>query len=153
MNSMPDEPDDLRDEHLWRALAHAPDHSAVPDWRLRKAILRRAHDAIGATDPDTDAAELERAARPWWRRAADRGGKDARRTRMPWRAAVATVLLAVLAGLLWQREHVLPGRVVRRCPGQRRWLVGYEQRQHLHLRFQQLHGWRWWLVVVRFHWR
>ncbi|MGO4392003.1 hypothetical protein AB4Z46_11680 [Variovorax sp. M-6] len=108
MNSMPEDTDDLRDAHLRRALAHAPDHNVAPDWRLRKAILRRAHDAIGATDPDTDAAELERAARPWWRRAGERGGKDARRMRRFWSAAVATVLLAVLVGVLWQREPV-PG--------------------------------------------
>ena len=92
--------DDLHDDHLRQALAHAPDQNAVPDWRLRKAILRKAHDAIGATDPDTDAAELERAARPWWRPERARGGRRARR----WGVAFASVLAALVVVVLWRRE-------------------------------------------------
>jgi len=80
--------DDLQDKCLNRALAHAPDQRAVPDWRLRKSISRKAHDAVGATDPVTDAADLERAARP----------------RLPWKAALATVLVVVLAGVFWMRQ-------------------------------------------------
>lgn len=88
--------DDLRDERLRRALAYAPDQNAVPDWRLRQAILRKAHDAVGATDPDTDSAELERAARPWWRR----DGASGRR----WGVACATAVLAASALVYWQRQ-------------------------------------------------
>ncbi|MDM0032642.1 hypothetical protein QTI33_10945 [Variovorax sp. J22P271] len=98
MSAANDAPDDLRDDRLRKALAHAPDHQAVPGWRLRKAILREAHDAIGATDPVTDAAELERAARPWWQ--AERGGRRGKR----WGAVFVIALAALIAGVLWQRQ-------------------------------------------------
>ena len=35
MSAANDTPDDLRDDRLHKALAHAPDQNAVPDWRLR----------------------------------------------------------------------------------------------------------------------
>lgn len=91
--------DDSPDAPLRRALAHAPDQGALPDWRLGKAIRRQAHDAIGATDPDTDSAELERAARPRWR----------------WKAVLATTLGALLIGVFWWRAsapgHKLEARI------------------------------------------
>lgn len=92
---------DLQDDALRRALAHAPDHTAVPHWRLRKAILERAHDAV-APFPATRMQEPE--TRPWWQRVAGLGSGS----RMPWNAAFATVLVATLVTVLWQREPV-PG--------------------------------------------
>jgi hypothetical protein len=91
--------DDLQDDALRRALAHAPDHAAAPHWRLRKAILERAHDAVA---PASAAQEPE--ALPWWKRLVGLGGGS----RMPWNAAFATVLVATLVTVLWQREPV-PG--------------------------------------------
>jgi hypothetical protein len=92
---------DLYDAHLWRALEHAPDHNAAPDWRLRKAILKRAHDAIGALDPDEAEAELELAAHSGWQGLfARRGG----RSRMPWKTAFLAVLVAVVVAVFWRRE-------------------------------------------------
>lgn len=102
MSAAKDAPDDLRDDRLRKALLHAPDQSAAPDWRLRKAILRDAHDAVGATDPATDAAELERAARPWWQ-SEGRGRRGKR-----WGAVFAIALAALVAGVLWQRQPTGP---------------------------------------------
>ncbi|MDM0077311.1 sigma-70 family RNA polymerase sigma factor [Variovorax sp. J2P1-59] len=96
-----DIPDDLSDPHLWRALEHAPDQNTAPDWRYRKAILKRAGDIVGALDPEEAEAELEMAARPWWRRIGPSGGK---RSRIPWVAGLATLLVATLVTLLWRRE-------------------------------------------------
>jgi len=96
--------DDLHDDALRRALAHAPDHTAVPNWRLRKSILQSAHDAVGISiapwvpEPDP---------RAWWQRLLGLGGGSGS-SRMPWNAAFATVLVAVLVTVLWQREPV-PG--------------------------------------------
>jgi len=101
MSAANDSADDLRDDRLRKALAHAPDQHAVPDWRLRKAILREAHDAIGATDPVTDAAELERAARSWWQAEGAGGGRGGKRRG----AVLAIVLAALVAGVLWQRQR------------------------------------------------
>ena len=92
---------DLQDDALRRALAHAPDHTAAPHWRLRKAILERAHDAV-APFPATRMQPPQ--TRPWWQRLAGLGGGS----RMPWNAAFATVLVATLVTVLWQREPV-PG--------------------------------------------
>lgn len=92
---------DLQDDALRRALAHAPDHTAAPHWRLRKAILERAHDAV-APFPATRMPPPQ--TRPWWQRLAGLGGGS----RMPWNAAFATVLVATLVTVLWQREPV-PG--------------------------------------------
>lgn len=90
---------DLQDDALRRALAHAPDHTAVPHWRLRKAILERGHDAV-APFP----AMQEPETRPWWQRVAGLGSGS----RMPWNAAFAAVLVATLVTVLWQREP-MPG--------------------------------------------
>ncbi len=92
----------LRDETLRRALAHAPDQASVPDWRLRKAILKMAHEAAGAVEP----ADQQAKTRPWWRFWGKR--QDGGSARMPWNAAFATVLVACLVTVLWQREPV-PG--------------------------------------------
>jgi len=92
---------DLRDEALHRALLNAPDHTAAPNWRLRKAILDHAHEAV---TPFAAAAEPE--ARPWWQRFLGVGGPGG--ARVPWNAAFATVLVGVLVAVLWQREPV-PG--------------------------------------------
>lgn len=97
--------DDLHDRQVWRALEHAPDHSVVPDWRLRKGILRRAYDAVGALDPEEAEAELERAAHSGWGSVfVQRGrGKGSRLLRS---AAVVAVLLAVVALFFLQRDPV-----------------------------------------------
>ena len=94
---------DLHDERLRRALAHAPDHTAAPNWRVRKAILDHAHEAV---DPSLASAPAV-PERSWWQRLLGLGGADGG-GRMPWNAAFATVLVAVLVTVLWQREPV-PG--------------------------------------------
>jgi hypothetical protein len=86
---------DLRDEALRRALLHAPDHTVTPNWRLRKAILDHAHEAV----MPVAAHEAPEPVRPWWQRLLGNGGG-----RMPWNAAFATVLVGVLVAVLWQRE-------------------------------------------------
>jgi len=90
-----DSDDDLRDARLRQALECAPDQNTAPDWRIRKAIVKRASDAVGAADPDEAEAELELAARPWWR------------SRMPLAAGLATLLIATLVALLWRRDPVI----------------------------------------------
>ncbi|MDR6538781.1 hypothetical protein [Variovorax soli] len=100
-STMNEDNGDLRDEALHRALLNAPDHTAVPNWRLRKAILDHAHEAV---EPFA-AAVPEAAAHPWWRRLLGGPGGG---TRMPWIAAFATLVVGVLVAVLWQREPV-PG--------------------------------------------
>jgi hypothetical protein len=92
---------DLQDDALRRALLHAPDHAAVPGWRLRKAILQKAHEAVAVADGALLGREEKR---PWWRA----GGWGGGGARMPWNAAFATLLVATLVTVLWQREPV-PG--------------------------------------------
>ncbi len=101
MKASTEKRDDLHDAHLWRALEHAPDHNVAPDWRLRKAILKRAHDAIGALDPEEAEAELELAAHSGWQGIFVRRGK---RSPMPWNAALVAVLVAVAVAVFWRRE-------------------------------------------------
>jgi len=95
IGSPQDSEDDLRDARLWQALEYAPDQHTAPDWRIRKAIVKRASDAVGAADPDEAEAELELAARPWWR------------SRMPLAAGLATLVIATLVTLLWWRDPVI----------------------------------------------
>ncbi len=81
------------DPHLGKALAHAPDHDAVPPAHLSAQILAAAHrEAAKALPP------LPRSPVVWWRK--------------PWGAsgALATVFLAGFIGLLWQGER--PGPAV-----------------------------------------
>jgi hypothetical protein len=99
-----DDNGELRDEALHRALLNAPDHTSAPNWRLRKAILDRAHDAVM---PFSASPEPETTERPWWQRLLGLGAQGGN-ARMPWNAAVATVLVGVLVTVLWQREPV-PG--------------------------------------------
>ncbi|GAA4352875.1 hypothetical protein GCM10023165_42670 [Variovorax defluvii] len=103
--------DDLCDDRLRRALAHAPDHGAMPDWRTRKTILEQAHEAVAPSLP----AAPSRPARAWWQRLLGLGGPGGD-GRMPWNAAFATVLIAVLVTVLWQREPVPGARLDGEAP-------------------------------------
>ena len=98
----PNEP--LHDDALRKALAQAPDRGTLPDWRVRQAILDHAHDAISASE-ELLTASRERA--PWWRLAwwRDKVGLSGA---TPWNAALASLMVAVLVTLIWQREPV-PG--------------------------------------------
>lgn len=81
----------LRDARLARALDYAPDQAEVPDARARSAIRKVAIEALAVSRPAP-------VPRPWWRRLwAPAPGA----ARMPWNAALATVLLASLVTLLW----------------------------------------------------
>ncbi|MGK6305678.1 hypothetical protein [Variovorax sp. DT-64] len=110
---------DLRDEALRRALLHAPDHTVTPNWRLRKAILDHAHEAV----MPFAAPEAPEPVRPWWQRLLGIGGGKDGGSRMPWNAAFATVLVGVLIAVLWQREPVPgarpDGEALVRAPAQR----------------------------------
>lgn len=110
---------DLRDEALRRALLHAPDHTVAPNWRLRKAILDHAHEAV----MPFAASEAPESVRPWWQRLLGIGGSKEGSGRMPWNAAFATVLVGVLIAVLWQREPVPgahpDGEALVRAPAQR----------------------------------
>ena len=77
----------LRDARLRRALDAAPDAELRPLPRTREAIW----------------AAAQGAAVPWWRRWRPAAGGG-----VPWTAALATVALATLVTVLWQREEV-PG--------------------------------------------
>ncbi|MET3497794.1 hypothetical protein [Variovorax boronicumulans] len=92
---------ELRDPLLRRALDHAPDHDARPDPRTRDAILKMARNLAPA--PVSPAAANNASAAPWWRRLF--GGGDTR-SRMPWNAAFATVLVASFVAVLWHREPI-----------------------------------------------
>lgn len=83
----------LRDARLQRALDAADEEPSRPQPHTRDAVREAARRAVASK------------AMPWWRRLwpADRGA-----ARMPWNAAFATVLLAVLVGVLWQDKQV-PG--------------------------------------------
>ncbi|WP_447778694.1 hypothetical protein [Variovorax boronicumulans] len=92
--------DDLHDPRLRRALDHAPDRDAMPAAHTREAILKMAHNLAEAS-----ALVAGRAAEtaPWWRRVFGGGSP---RSRMPWNAAFATVLVATFVTVLWHREPV-----------------------------------------------
>ncbi|MGE0496902.1 MAG: hypothetical protein AB7I35_16980 [Ramlibacter sp.] len=83
----------LRDARLARALDYAPDQAEVPDARARAAIRKIAIEALAVSRP----VPVPRP-RPWWRRLWSPAPGAAR---MPWNAALATVLLASLVTLLW----------------------------------------------------
>lgn len=104
-----DEDDDLRDPALRRALDHAPDRDAAPDARTRDAILKMAHNLAVAPVSATGAAANSARAAPWWRRLFGGGGEP--RSRMPWNAAFATVLVAAFVTVLWRSEPVPDARL------------------------------------------
>lgn len=110
---------DLRDEALRRALLHAPDHTVAPNWRLRKAILDHAHEAV----MPFAAPEAPEPVRPWWRRLLGIGSGQEGGGRLPWNAAFATLLVGALIAVLWQREPVPGARpdgdALVRAPAQR----------------------------------
>ncbi len=91
----------LRDPVLRRALDHAPDRDALPDPRTRDAIRKIAHNLAAA--PAAAPATI-----PWWRRL---WGAGEARSRMPWNAAFATVLVATFVTVLWHREPVPDARL------------------------------------------
>lgn len=96
--------DDLRDPALRRALDHAPDSEATPDPRTRDAIRKMAHNLAAASVSTAGSAAANSAsASPWWRRLLG-GGEP--RSRMPWNAAFATVLVATFVTVLWHREPI-----------------------------------------------
>ncbi len=99
-----DDGGDLRDPALRRALDHAPDSNATPDPRTRDAILKMAHNLAATVPAAKNAAANSASAAPWWRRVFGGGGEP--RSRMPWNAAFATVLLATFVTVLWHREPV-----------------------------------------------
>ncbi|MES2249874.1 MAG: hypothetical protein V4645_21570 [Pseudomonadota bacterium] len=92
--------DDLHDPRLRRALDHAPDRDAVPAAHTREAILKMAHNLAAASAP---AVSHMTETAPWWRRLFGGGSP---RSRMPWNAAFATVLVATFVTVLWHREPV-----------------------------------------------
>ncbi|PZQ71577.1 MAG: hypothetical protein DI563_17310 [Variovorax paradoxus] len=93
------------DPVLRRMLDAAPDRDAAPHPATREAILRTAHNAV---EPSPLAASKPRdAARPWWKRLW--GGTPG--SRMPWNAALATVLVALFVTVLWHREPVPDARL------------------------------------------
>jgi hypothetical protein len=102
------EDDELRDPALRRALDHAPDRDDAPAPRTREAILKMAHNLAAAPVPTAAAANSASAA-PWWRRLL--GGGGAPRSRMPWNAAFATVLVAAFVTVLWRSEPVPEARL------------------------------------------
>ncbi|PBI92177.1 hypothetical protein BKP43_21150 [Variovorax boronicumulans] len=97
--------DDLHDPRLRRALDHAPDRDAVPAAHTREAILKMAHNLAAASAPAAGPAVQ---AAPWWRRLF---GSGSPRSRMPWNAAFATVLVATFVTVLWHREPVPDARL------------------------------------------
>ncbi|MDM0114927.1 hypothetical protein QTI66_22450 [Variovorax sp. J22R133] len=102
-----DESDELRDPALRKALENAPDDNALPDWRLRQAILQQAHDAVAASE---ELLVADRQGSSWW--SLDFWlRKLTSRSAMPWNAGFATVLVAVLATLMWHREPVPDARL------------------------------------------
>ena len=80
----------LRDARLRRALQSSPDSSAAPDASTRRSIRDAARIAV---------AEPVRAT-PWWRQVFQ--------VQRPWNAAFASVMLAVLVGVMW-RGHETTG--------------------------------------------
>lgn len=115
--------DDLRDPALRRALDHAPDCDALPAAHTRDAILKMAHNlaaqpavasasaASASATRATNGASTDSTASalPWWRRLFGGGGEP--RSRMPWNAAFATVLVAAFVTVLWRSEPVPEARL------------------------------------------
>ena len=104
MNPTPDNDAPLRDARLARALEHAPDtlQPAQPAAAMRDAILRAAHAAVET--PQTH--PVAPPGRGWRAGVAGVWGRLMGTGRMPWNAALATVLLASFITLLWRDEPV-----------------------------------------------
>ena len=104
MNPTPDHDAPLRDARLARALEHAPDtlEPAQPAAAMRDAILRAAHAAVET--PQTH--PVAPPGRGWRAGVAGVWGRLMGTGRMPWNAALATVLLAGFITLLWRDEPV-----------------------------------------------
>ena len=94
-------PDEFDDPVLRRALQNAPDAAVAPDWRIRRTIQQRAREAVEPRDEDISLAPMV----PLWKRVLGIGGESGR-SRMPWNAAFATVLVGVIVTALWQHEPV-----------------------------------------------
>ena len=104
MNPTPDHDAPLRDARLARALEHAPDtlEPAQPAAAMRDAILRAAHAAVETPQAHPVATR----GRGWRAGVAGVWGRLMGTGRMPWNAALATVLLAGFITLLWRDEPV-----------------------------------------------
>ena len=104
MNPTPDHAAPLRDARLARALEHAPDtlEPAQPAAAMRDAILRAAHAAVETPQAHPVATR----GRGWRAGVAGVWGRLMGTGRMPWNAALATVLLAGFITLLWRDEPV-----------------------------------------------
>lgn len=106
MNPTPDHDAPLRDARLARALEHAPDtmEPAQPAAAMRDAILRAAHEAVAVPPPHPTARS------GGWAALGAVWGRWMGAGRMPWNAALATVLLAGFVTLLWRGEPVPPAQ-------------------------------------------
>ena len=106
MNPTPDHDDaaPLRDARLARALEHAPDtlEPAQPAAAMRDAILRAAYAAVETPQ----AHPVAPPGRGWRAGVVGVWGRLMGTGRMPWNAALATVLLAGFITLLWRDEPV-----------------------------------------------
>ena len=98
--------DEFDDPVLRRALDNAPDAAVAPDWRIRRAIQQRAREAVEARDEDILLAPMV----PLWKRVLGIGGESGR-SRMPWKAAFATVLVGAVVTALWQHKPVSEARL------------------------------------------
>lgn len=92
----------LRDARLARALEHAPDAHLRPDATTRAAVLAAARKAV---EPAGTEVPKQGGWRSWF--GASRGG----RARMPWNAALASLLVAGFVTLLWRGEPVPEARI------------------------------------------
>ena len=104
MNPTPDHDAPLRDARLARALEHAPDtlEPAQPAAAMRDAILRAAYAAVETPQ----AHPVAPPGRGWRAGVVGVWGRLMGTGRMPWNAALATVLLAGFITLLWRDEPV-----------------------------------------------
>ena len=104
MNPTPDHAAPLRDARLARALEHAPDtlEPAQPAAAMRDAILRAAYAAVETPQ----AHPVAPPGRGWRAGVVGVWGRLMGTGRMPWNAALATVLLAGFITLLWRDEPV-----------------------------------------------
>ncbi|MET4578652.1 hypothetical protein [Ottowia thiooxydans] len=92
----------LRDARLAKALEHAPDAHMHPDAAIRASILNAAGAAV---KPVPSQKPKSGGWWSWWR------GEGEQRSRMPWNAALASVLVAGFVTLMWQGEPVPEARL------------------------------------------